>query len=107
MCRRDSVLGDRGVNIVCDSDGDGAAGKRAGEYDIVIRGRVVGAEIFQKITVTDEPFAVVFAAMGITFEESNFFIESFKETGAIDRTCLLYTSSCFILLQKPKSATGL
>ncbi len=37
---------------------------------------------------TDEPFAVVFAAMGITFEESNFFIESFQETGAIDRTVL-------------------
>ena len=31
-------------------------------------------------------FAVVFAAMGITFEESNFFIESFRETGALDRT---------------------
>ena len=26
--------------------------------------------------------------MGITFEEANFFIESFKETGAIDRTVL-------------------
>ena len=26
--------------------------------------------------------------MGITFEESNFFVESFKETGAIDRTVL-------------------
>ena len=37
---------------------------------------------------TDEPFAVVFAAMGITFEESNFFVESFKETGAIDRTVM-------------------
>ena len=37
---------------------------------------------------TDEPFAVVFAAMGITFEEANFFTESFKETGAIDRTVL-------------------
>ena len=43
-----------------------------------------------KVVGTDEPFAVVFAAMGITFEESNFFIESFKETGAIDRqACLL------------------
>lgn len=41
-----------------------------------------------KVRGTDEPFAVVFAAMGITFEESNFFIESFKETGAIDRTVL-------------------
>lgn len=35
-----------------------------------------------------EPFAVVFAAMGITFEESEFFINSFKETGAIDRTVM-------------------
>ena len=36
----------------------------------------------------DEQFAVVFAAMGITFEEANYFIDSFKETGAIDRTVL-------------------
>ena len=41
-----------------------------------------------KVRGTDEPFAVVFAAMGITFEESNFFIESGRETGAIDRTVL-------------------
>ncbi|MCB5941044.1 V-type ATP synthase subunit B [bacterium 210820-DFI.6.52] len=41
-----------------------------------------------KVRGTDESFAVVFAAMGITFEEANFFIESFKETGAIDRTVL-------------------
>ena len=41
-----------------------------------------------KVVGTDEPFAVVFAAMGITFEESNFFIESFQETGAIDRAVL-------------------
>ena len=41
-----------------------------------------------KVRGTDEPFAVVFAAMGITFEESQFFIESFKETGAIDRTVM-------------------
>lgn len=37
---------------------------------------------------TNEPFAVVFAAMGITFEEANFFIESFKSTGAINRTVM-------------------
>ena len=37
---------------------------------------------------TKEPFAVVFAAIGITFEEANFFIESFRETGAIDRAVL-------------------
>ena len=41
-----------------------------------------------KVRGTDKPFAVVFAAMGITFEESNYFINSFKETGAIDRTVL-------------------
>lgn len=41
-----------------------------------------------KVRGKDEQFAVVFAAMGITFEESNFFIESFRETGAIDRTVL-------------------
>ena len=41
-----------------------------------------------KVRGTDEPFAVVFAAMGITFEESNFFIQSFQETGAIDRTVM-------------------
>jgi len=36
----------------------------------------------------NEQFAVVFAAMGITFEESNYFVDSFKETGAIDRTVM-------------------
>lgn len=41
-----------------------------------------------KVRGKDEKFAVVFAAMGITFEESNFFVQSFKETGAIERTVL-------------------
>lgn len=41
-----------------------------------------------KVLGADESFAVVFAAMGITFEEANFFTESFKETGAIDRTVM-------------------
>ena len=36
----------------------------------------------------NEQFAVVFAAMGITFEESNYVVDSFKETGAIDRTVM-------------------
>ncbi len=35
-----------------------------------------------------EPFAVVFAAVGITFEESNFFINDFKKSGAIERSVL-------------------
>ena len=41
-----------------------------------------------KVRGKNEQFAVVFAAMGITFEESDFFIQSFKETGAIDRTVM-------------------
>lgn len=41
-----------------------------------------------KVRGTDDPFAVVFVAMGITFEESNFFINSFKESGAIDRAVM-------------------
>jgi len=36
----------------------------------------------------DAKFAVVFAAIGITFEEADFFISDFKRTGAIDRTVL-------------------
>ncbi|KQC04335.1 MAG: ATP synthase subunit B [Methanoculleus sp. SDB] len=36
----------------------------------------------------EEDFAVVFAAMGITHEEANFFIRDFRETGAFDRTLL-------------------
>ncbi len=35
-----------------------------------------------------EKFAVVFAAMGITFEEANYFIEDFKKTGAIEKSVL-------------------
>jgi len=41
-----------------------------------------------KVLGTDSKFAVVFAAMGITFEEADFFISDFKKTGAIDRTVL-------------------
>ncbi|MBR5826512.1 MAG: V-type ATP synthase subunit B [Clostridia bacterium] len=41
-----------------------------------------------KVRGSDDKFAVVFAAMGITFEESDYFVKSFKETGAIDRTVM-------------------
>jgi len=37
---------------------------------------------------TEEEFAVVFAAMGITFEEAQFFRNDFQKTGAIERTVL-------------------
>lgn len=41
-----------------------------------------------KVLGKDEAFAVVFAAMGITFEEADFFISDFRRTGAIERTVL-------------------
>lgn len=41
-----------------------------------------------KVRGTNEQFAVVFAAMGITFEESNYFVNSFREAGSLDRTVL-------------------
>ncbi len=46
---------------------------------IVRQARVLG---------TSEPFAVVFGAMGITFEEAEFFIRDFTQSGAIERTVL-------------------
>ena len=46
---------------------------------IARQARVLGAE---------EEFAVVFGAMGITFEEADFFINDFKKTGAISRSVL-------------------
>ena len=41
-----------------------------------------------KVLGTDSKFAVVFAAVGITFEEADYFISDFRATGAIDRAVL-------------------
>ncbi len=41
-----------------------------------------------KVLGGDSKFAVVFGAIGITFEEADFFISDFKRTGAIDRAVL-------------------
>ena len=41
-----------------------------------------------KVRNSDSKFAVVFAAIGITYEEAEFFIEDFRKTGAIERTVL-------------------
>jgi len=50
----------------------------------------LAAQIARQATVlnSDENFAVVFAAMGITFEEAEFFMNDLRETGAIDRSVL-------------------
>ena len=41
-----------------------------------------------KVLGANESFAVVFAAIGITYEEAEFFIDDFRKTGAIERTVL-------------------
>ncbi len=41
-----------------------------------------------KVLASKEKFAVVFAAMGITFEEANFFQTDFEETGALERVVM-------------------
>lgn len=41
-----------------------------------------------KVLGSNEPFAVVFGAIGITFDEVNFFIDSFKKSGALERSVL-------------------
>ena len=41
-----------------------------------------------KVLEGESKFAVVFAAVGITFEEADFFISDFKKTGAIERAVL-------------------
>ncbi len=51
----------------------------------------IAAQIARQATVLSqkEEFAVVFVAMGITFEEAEFFISDFKKTGAINRAVLI------------------
>src|SRR5574344_1099817 len=41
-----------------------------------------------KVLGTGETFAVVFAAVGITFEEANFFMNDFNRTGALERAVM-------------------
>jgi V/A-type H+-transporting ATPase subunit B len=41
-----------------------------------------------KVLGTESKFAVVFAAIGITFEDADYFVSDFKRTGAIDRAVL-------------------
>jgi len=41
-----------------------------------------------RVRNSDEKFAVVFATTGITFEEADYFISDFKESGAIERSVL-------------------
>ncbi len=51
----------------------------------------IAAQIARQARVLsdEEEFAVVFVAIGITFEESEYFINDFRKTGAIDRSVLV------------------
>jgi len=51
---------------------------------------MLAAQIARQAQVlgTKEGFAVVFAAMGITFEEAQFFINEFKKTGALAKSVI-------------------
>lgn len=61
------------------------AGLPANEFaaQIASQVRVVGGE-----GETREPFAVVFAAIGITYREASFFMDQFRASDAMDRTVL-------------------
>ena len=41
-----------------------------------------------RVRGTNDEFAVVFAAIGITFEEADYFIQDFKKSGSIERSVL-------------------
>lgn len=50
----------------------------------------IAAQIARQATVPSQEgnFAIVFAAIGISFEEAEFFVEEFRKTGALDRSVL-------------------
>jgi V/A-type H+-transporting ATPase subunit B len=55
----------------------------------------VAAQIVRQAKLRDssESFAVIFAAMGITSEEANFFLKEFETTGALERTVVFLNLS--------------
>ncbi|MCI4359542.1 MAG: V-type ATP synthase subunit B [Thermoplasmata archaeon] len=55
----------------------------------------IAAQIVRQAKLRDssESFAVVFAAMGITSEEANFFLKEFESTGALERTVVFLNLS--------------
>lgn len=53
---------------------------------IARQAKVLSKTVDENGNATEDKFAVVFAAVGITFEEADFFINDFRKTGAIERT---------------------
>lgn len=60
---------------------------------IAEQSRVVEVKNGTDLVESDEPFAVIFAAMGVTFEEAQFFIDSFEKTGAMERAALFINTA--------------
>lgn len=60
-----------------------------------------------KVLQQESNFAVVFAAIGITYEEADFFIEDLKRTGALERTVMfinLASDSAIERIATPRAA---
>jgi len=55
---------------------------------IAKQAKVIKVENGEKVVESDEKFAVIFAAMGVTFEEAEFFINSLESTGAMERAAV-------------------
>ena len=53
---------------------------------IARQAKVLSKSVDENGNEVEDKFAVVFAAVGITFEEADFFISDFRKTGAIERT---------------------
>jgi len=55
----------------------------------------IAAQIVRQATVKgkEESFAIVFAAIGVTFDDARFFIRNFEETGALERTVVFINTA--------------
>lgn len=53
----------------------------------------IAVENGETIVPSEEDFVVVFAAMGVTHEEGQYFLQSFQETGAMERTAVFLNTA--------------
>jgi V/A-type H+-transporting ATPase subunit B len=61
----------------------------------------LAAQIIRQAQVkTGEPFAIVFAAMGVPFEEAEYFKLQFEETGAIERSVLFINTAADPVIER-------
>jgi V/A-type H+-transporting ATPase subunit B len=60
---------------------------------IAEQAQVVALQNGTDLIQAEEPFVVIFAAMGVTFEEAQFFIDSFEKTGAMERAALFINTA--------------